>query len=567
MRFLGSSLIAVFSLIICFFNANAQIVCKHRRNVLAKNESWKPGRIDDEREVVDSFYYDNGLVKEVVYSLIRRRGYKIVDSIPQLSRTVWDEEGKLVMTEYFTKDGKIAKIDCQYPSGNNIIPNGSFELHDSIPPHEFYFQKDESSLLSLSRKNTCIINKTCIKTEIKDFDTLNYYLLEDSVCRKYNSGEKKIRHNYYILRYNNSIKIDSFLVRYDEYNIPRRFGSVTIHPSPCNYEGIKISVPGWTGHNKRHLFIYDYERRRPWHPLHWNGYEILEFKPKTGNSFIALRSHGSNNRVDCALFASNSYLSAKLRTTLKKGETYYMEFWYWKKDTKEENSVKVCFTEDPIVDYEGFKSIENNFRLENLNKTKTKGVWIRDSIVFTASEYARYMHFGYDISNSRFPSAIYLDDFILVKETEKELIEKCFTNGADKLKPENSVMPAPIVFNEQVVLVNKPIQLDNIFFHYNSAELIQSSEETLNELYDFLIEFPEFFIEISGHTDNKGTEKFNNELSERRADAVCYYLVGKGISRERLKSVGYGNSNPISDNTTEDGRRLNRRVEFEVIKN
>jgi len=567
MRFLSSSLIGGLCLITCGFNATAQIACKHKRNELAKNESWKPGRIDDEREVVDSFYYDNGLVKEVVYSLIKRRGYKIVDSIPQLSRTVWDEQGKLVMTEYFTEDGKIAKIECQYPSGKNIIPNGSFELHDSIPPHEFYFQKDEKSLLSLSRKNACIINKTCIKTEIDDYDTLNYYLLEDSVCWRFSSSEKKIRHNYYILSYKNSTKIDSFLVRYYDYYIPRRFGSVNIHPSPCNYEGINLSVPGWTGHNKRHLFIYDYERRSPWNPLDWNGYEILEFKPKTGNSFIALRSHGTNNRVDCVLFASNSYLSAKLKTTLKKGETYYMEFWYWKKDTKDENSVKVCFTEDMVFDYEEFKSIGSIFRFESFNKTKTKGVWIRDSIVFTAPEYARYMHFGYDSSNSRFPSAIYLDDFILVKEAEKELIENCFTSGTGKLKPENSVTPAPIVFNEQVVLVNKPIQLDNILFEYNSAELIKSSEETLNELYNFLMEFPELLIEISGYTDNTGIEKFNDELSKKRADAVCYYLVSKGISKERLKSVGYGKANPISDNITEYGRRLNRRVEFEVIKN
>ena len=81
-----------------------------------------------------------------------------------------------------------------------------------------------------------------------------------------------------------------------------------------------------------------------------------------------------------------------------------------------------------------------------------------------------------------------------------------------------------------------------------------------------LLEITSLKIEISGYTDNVGTESFNELLSQRRADAVVNYLVGKGVDKNRFIAKGYGQSNPVASNDNEEGRSLNRRTEFKIIQ-
>ena len=75
---------------------------------------------------------------------------------------------------------------------------------------------------------------------------------------------------------------------------------------------------------------------------------------------------------------------------------------------------------------------------------------------------------------------------------------------------------------------------------------------------------PEASISIEGHTDSQGPDVYNQDLSERRASAVVDYLVSQGIDATRLSAVGYGETNPIADNETREGRAINRRIEFSV---
>jgi len=76
---------------------------------------------------------------------------------------------------------------------------------------------------------------------------------------------------------------------------------------------------------------------------------------------------------------------------------------------------------------------------------------------------------------------------------------------------------------------------------------------------------PSIHIEISGHTDTTGTAAYNQTLSENRAKSVVQYLIGKGISTERLSFKGYGQSKPIDTNDTETGRANNRRTELKIV--
>ena len=139
---------------------------------------------------------------------------------------------------------------------------------------------------------------------------------------------------------------------------------------------------------------------------------------------------------------------------------------------------------------------------------------------------------------------------------------------------ENFNLPKGDGFN----LVNKDIELKNIkvgsnialrnvFFNSGKWDVKSDSYAELDRLVALLSDIPSLKIEISGHTDNVGSVSFNELLSQRRADAVVNYLVGKGVDKKRLSAKGYGQSKPVDSNNTAEGRALNRRTEFEIIEN
>lgn len=104
----------------------------------------------------------------------------------------------------------------------------------------------------------------------------------------------------------------------------------------------------------------------------------------------------------------------------------------------------------------------------------------------------------------------------------------------------------------------------NVQFATNSATLLPSSYAVLDQLANLMARYPEHRLIISGHTDSVGDDKFNLDLSKRRAKACYDYLVSKGVEAHRMAHEGYGETRPIADNSTEAGRAKNRRVEFEL---
>ncbi len=115
------------------------------------------------------------------------------------------------------------------------------------------------------------------------------------------------------------------------------------------------------------------------------------------------------------------------------------------------------------------------------------------------------------------------------------------------------------------IAVGTKIVLNNIFFDFNKATIRPESTPELERLYNFLIEVPTLKIEISGHTDNVGSATYNQKLSEDRAKSVVDHLINKGISLDRLTFAGYGFTQPVATNETEEGRQLNRRTEFKIL--
>jgi outer membrane protein OmpA-like peptidoglycan-associated protein len=107
--------------------------------------------------------------------------------------------------------------------------------------------------------------------------------------------------------------------------------------------------------------------------------------------------------------------------------------------------------------------------------------------------------------------------------------------------------------------------LKNIFFETDKYNLDELSRVELQRLYNFLNQNPDIRIMICGHTDAIGTAEYNQTLSENRAGAVRAYLINAGIHPERLEFKGFGKSQPISDNETEEGRAMNRRTEIVIL--
>jgi OOP family OmpA-OmpF porin len=120
--------------------------------------------------------------------------------------------------------------------------------------------------------------------------------------------------------------------------------------------------------------------------------------------------------------------------------------------------------------------------------------------------------------------------------------------------------------------IDKPIVLKDVLYEFNKADLTNDSKEKMDLLYTIMVDNPTIEIELSSHTDSKGIEIYNLDLSERRARSCVDYLIGKGIAANRMTSKGYGETRPVAPNElpngkdNPEGRALNRRTEFKVTK-
>ncbi len=105
---------------------------------------------------------------------------------------------------------------------------------------------------------------------------------------------------------------------------------------------------------------------------------------------------------------------------------------------------------------------------------------------------------------------------------------------------------------------------NNILFDTDSSSLRPDSRTTLNELASNFARYPDNAIAVEGHTDSRGTEVYNQRLSERRASSVADYLIDKGVPASAITVYGYGELRPVSTNDTPEGQQLNRRVEIHI---
>jgi outer membrane protein OmpA-like peptidoglycan-associated protein len=146
-------------------------------------------------------------------------------------------------------------------------------------------------------------------------------------------------------------------------------------------------------------------------------------------------------------------------------------------------------------------------------------------------------------ADGHYPVSQHLDltDLSNFKEVERDLILAPLTRGTS-------------------------IRLNNLFFDFDKDILRDESKPELDRLVRFLREHPSMIIQVDGHTDSVGGFEYNMDLSRRRAKAVVDYIVAKGVSDVRLIPRGFGKTRPVAENETEEGRQLNRRVEYSILQ-
>lgn len=115
--------------------------------------------------------------------------------------------------------------------------------------------------------------------------------------------------------------------------------------------------------------------------------------------------------------------------------------------------------------------------------------------------------------------------------------------------------------------IGQIVRLNNVFFDFDKYDLRPESFVELDRVVKLLKENPAIEIEMSAHTDSRGADDYNFKLSDNRAKSVREYIISKGISANRITSQGYGETKPVDTNDTDEGRQMNRRVEFKILKN
>ncbi|EQB05911.1 OmpA/MotB [Sphingobium quisquiliarum P25] len=130
-----------------------------------------------------------------------------------------------------------------------------------------------------------------------------------------------------------------------------------------------------------------------------------------------------------------------------------------------------------------------------------------------------------------------------------------------KLREETAGSGVDVIRDGDNLVLRMP---SGITFSYDSAAVQPQFQPTLNDVASVLAQYPKTYIDVYGHTDSDGTDAYNQALSERRAQSVADYLTTHGVQSARIATRGFGETQPIASNATEEGKASNRRVEIKI---
>ena len=274
--------------------------------------------------------------------------------------------------------------------------------------------------------------------------------------------------------------------------------------------------------------------------------------------------------------AYREYLQVRLSEPLKEEATYQfsMQVSLAEKVWYATDNLEICLTTASLLSEDLWHAYPLNcksqIRNPNGNFLDNREKWVNIQGVYIANGGEEFLTIGNFHSDNntkliklkkpkgirkkemKYASYYYIDNVKLINLTTPETITR------DTIQE--------ISINIDSIEIGEPITLKTIYFEFNKCELLTESYTELNRLEQAMRQNALLEVKISGHTDNTGTEEYNLKLSLARAKAVVDYLVERGIESERITYQGYGSSKPKVNNATEEGRAVNRRVEFTILK-
>lgn len=346
-------------------------------------------------------------------------------------------------------------------------------------------------------------------------------------------------------------------------------------PKKIESKGVLTVVEGWYQPTAGSADYYNRcATRECGVPQNKLGYQM----PHSGNGYCG---------IYCSKNEYREYLQTELREPLKAGARYRVSFHVClsENSTVAVSTIGALFTPDRIADTA--KSILMRKSQRSLGSLVNQVIstsyspqvvsdriladtaeWMEIGGEFTAEGGELFLTIGnfFDVAHSGIAeydwlsqmltgSYYYIDDVSVIQLSEDT------PSIPDTQELKSSAIPAI----QQTLSVGSTLVLHDIYFQFDRSVILQQSYKELTRLLELMQDNPKLRIEIGGHTDDKGSVEYNRKLSESRAKAVADYLTSKGIDPKRLSYRGYGKSKPIEDNSTEEGRSKNRRVEIKVL--
>ena len=307
----------------------------------------------------------------------------------------------------------------------------------------------------------------------------------------------------------------------DSINSPGDEQSPFIHPDNIT---LYYSSTGWPGLGRYDIYMSRKNDSDRWMPPVNIGYPI-----NTWNNEEGLIVNATGNK---AYFSSD-------RLTGQGRDIFEFELY------QDARPVKVSYIKGKVFDAETYQRLQARFELIDLKSGKV----VMESV--SEPETGEFLvcipaNTDYALNVSKKGYLFYSDHFSL---------QAVYDRNEPYLK---DVPLNPIKAGNSIVL-------RNVFYAYNSWELMDQSRIELDRVVRLMNENPSLTVEIGGHTDNTGTYEYNLGLSDKRAASVTDYLASRGISPSRMKAKGYGLTQPLATNETEEGRAVNRRTELKIL--
>lgn len=295
-------------------------------------------------------------------------------------------------------------------------------------------------------------------------------------------------------------------------------------------------------------------------PYNWAG--VSEAYDGQGYAGIYTWMNGDNNYRE--------YLQCKLAEPLRRDSIYHVEFHYKLSSYSIYSVDRIGLAlSDSIIMNKGDQVMEIKPTLSVIQDTALTlqtGTWETANLNYKAHGGEQYLIIGNFFDNDR--THRYR---IQSRPIQQDMLAESsyyYIDGVEIIPPHQGGEKLSIeipFFNEQAN-VNTTYILENIQFEFNSATLTIASYDALNKLTKFLRDNSKLRIQLSGHTDDIGSEAYNDALSLNRATAVLLYLTAQGIERKRMQAFGFGKSEPLLKGTSETIRKANRRVEAKFIQ-